>query len=115
MAESKELTPSAKRLQERILGIISSAESRPDGEKFIDPEIQEMLRGMTAAEMLKLRPPSAEAGLWTNDVGFCRRLGALLFGCSEESSDELPWQQYLFFTQIVNANFIKSLGAAIPS
>lgn len=115
MTEKKELTPSAKQLQARISAILAESKKRPAGHGFADDAMQDALRGMTAAQMLELSPPSVEAGLWTNDSGFCRRLGALLFGVSVESVDELSWQYYLFFVQIVTANFIKSMEAAIPS
>lgn len=113
--EKRELTPAAKALKERISAIMASAKSKPKGSGFIDADMQTALRGMTAADMLELEPPSTDAGIWTNDPGFCVRLGSRLFGCSPESVHELPWQHYLFFTQIVTANFIRSMEGVIPS
>ena len=115
MSEKKELTPSARRLRDSISSILAESKGREEGRGFVDQGMQDMLKSMSAAQMLELSPPSVEAGLWTNDAGFCRRLGARLFGVSVESVDELPWQYYLFFVQIVTANFIKSMEVAIPS
>lgn len=114
-AQKPELTPSAKRLRERIRGILRASPTRKAGEKFIDDDVQSVLCAMTPAQMTELCPPSAEAGLWTNDNGFCRRLGAYVFGVPPEAVDELSWQELLYLIQIVTANFIKSLEGAIPS
>lgn len=113
--EKREMTPAAKALYEKISAIMAAAESKPKGSGFIDAGLQTALRGMTAPDMLELEPPAAEVGIWTNDAGFCLRLGARIFSCSPESVRELPWQFYLFFTQIVTANFIRSMEGAIPS
>lgn len=110
------LTPSAQNLYNDISEILrASKKNKTPGEGFISQKLQDALRDMTAADMLALAPPSAETGVWTNDTGFCRRLGARIFGVSPESVNELPWQYFLFFVQIVNANFIRSMEGAIPS
>lgn len=110
-----ELTPAAKSLYDSISGIVAQAKDKPKGSGFIDQSMQDRLKSMTTADMLALDPPSTEAGVWTNDAAFCMRLGCLLFGCSPESVREMPWQHYLFFTQIVAANFLRSMEGAIPS
>lgn len=108
------MTPPAQALLSALNSILTAAKSRPKGSAYIDQALQDKLKGMTSRDMLALDPPSVDAGIWTNDAGFCRRLGAYLFGVSPESVDELPWQHLIFFQQIVTANFIKSLEAAVP-
>lgn len=108
------LTPSAQILMDKLKAILVAAKSRAKGLAYIDQGIQDALVSMTASDMLELDPPSVEAGIWTNDTAFCRRLGARLFGVSPESVDELPWQHLIFFQQIVTANFIRSLEQAVP-
>lgn len=113
--DSVELSPSAKQLQGRVIEIMQRSRGLPPGEGLIDDALQAGLTGLSTADMLKLSPPGTDSGVWTNDQGFCVRLGARIFGVSPESVNELPWQHYLFFTQIVAANFIRSMGGAIPS
>jgi hypothetical protein len=108
------MTPPAQALFSSLNAILTAAKGRPKGSAYIDQALQDKLKGMTSKDMLALDPPSVDAGIWTNDAGFCRRLGAYLFGVSPESVDELPWQHLIFFQQIVTANFIKSLEAAVP-
>lgn len=108
------MTPPAQALLSALNAILTAAKSRPRGSAYIDQALQDKLKGMTSKDMLALDPPSVDAGIWTNDACFCRRLGAYLFGVSPESVDELPWQHLIFFQQIVTANFIKSLEAAVP-
>lgn len=108
------MTPPAQALLSALNTILTAAKSRPKGSAYIDQALQDKLKGMTSKDMLALDPPSVDAGIWTNDAGFCRRLGAYLFGVSPESVDELPWQHLIFFQQIVTANFIKSLEQAVP-
>lgn len=109
------LTPAAQQLHDRIAGILAKAKGKHNGGGFIAPELQDALCAMSTADMLALEPPSTESGVWTNDAGFCLRLGCHLFGASPESVHELPWQYYLLFTQIVTANFLRSMEGAIPS
>lgn len=109
------LTPPAKLLSDRISAIMRESKSRAKGDGFIVPDLQDVLKGMTTSDMLELSPPGVEAGIWTSDPGFCLRLGCRLFGVSPEAVHELPWAQYLFFTQIVSANFIRSMEGEIPS
>ena len=108
------MTPTAQALFSSLNAILTAAKGRPKGSAYIDQALQDKLKGMTSKDMLALDPPSVDAGIWTNDAGFCRRLGAYLFGVSPESVDELPWQHLIFFQQIVTANFIKSLEQAVP-
>lgn len=108
------LTPPAKLLSDRISAIMRDSKSREKGEGLIVSDLQDALKGMTTADMLELSPPGTDAGIWTCDQGFCLRLGCKLFGVSPEAVHELPWAQYLFFTQIVSANFIRSMEGAIP-
>lgn len=110
----KELTPPAKQLQSRVIEIVSRSRGRQDGEGLIDDALQTALTSMCTKDMLDLSPPGTDVGIWTNDTGFCVRLGARIFGVSPESVRELPWQHYLFFTQIVAANFLRCMGVAIP-
>ena len=110
----KKLSPPAQNLRSSLDAILSAAKDRPKGFAYIDQVLQDKLKGMASKDMLALDPPSVDAGIWTNDAGFCRRLGAYLFGVSPESVDELPWQHLVFFQQIITANFIKSLEAAVP-
>lgn len=111
----KELTPTAKQLHDRISAILAESKGKKPGEGFIIPELQVILQGMTAADMIELSPPSSEVGVWTSDNGFNLRLACKLFGVSPESVKELPWQHYLFLTQIVTANFIKCMEEVMPS
>lgn len=108
------MTPPAQALFGALNEILTAAKGRPKGSAYINQALQDKLKGMTTQGMLALEPPSVDAGIWTNDAGFCRRLGAYLFGVSPESVDELPWQHLIFFQQIVTANFIKSLESAVP-
>lgn len=113
MPEQK-LTPPAQSLKNSIDVILVAAKSRPKAVGFIDDGLQKTLKGMTSADMLELDPPAVDAGIWTNDTDFCKRLGARLFGVSPESVDELPWTHLIYFQQIVTANFIKCLAEAAP-
>lgn len=108
------LTPTAQALYDAINSILKAAKSRPKGSGYIDQALVEKLKSMTSADMLALDPPSVDAGIWTSDNDFCRRLGAVLFGVSPESVDELPWTHLIFFQQIVTANFIRCLEQATP-
>lgn len=112
--ETRQLTPSAKALYDRISGILSAAKLKKE-DAFIDDALQSALMDMTTRDMLDLEPPSIDKGVWTNDSAFCIRLGSRIFGVSPESVEELPWQYYMLFTQITAANFLKSLGAATRS
>lgn len=113
MAEQS-LTPSAKILADRIRQILIDTKNSAASTRFHDPDLMSALRAMTTQDMLDLDPPGIEAGIWTNDYGFCRRLGARLFGVSPESVDELPWTLNLYFRQIVTANFTDCLAEAVP-
>lgn len=108
------LTPSGQRLFDAVNAILIAAKTRPKGRSYIDQKLQEALKAMSASDMLELEPPSVEAGIWTSDPGFCKRLGARLFGVSPESVDELPWTHLIFFQQVVTANFIRCLEQAVP-
>lgn len=108
------ISPPAQRLVDELNRILSAAKSRPKGVAYIDSGLQDTLKSMTSADMLELDPPSVDAGIWTSDPGFCKRLGARLFGVSPESVDELPWTHLIFFQQIVTANFIRCLEQAVP-
>lgn len=108
------LTPPAQVLLDKINRILAEGRNRPKGTTYLDKGLQEALKAMTTKDMLDLDPPSVEAGLWTNDADFCKRLGARLFGVSPESVDELPWTHLIFFQQIVTANFIWCLEEAAP-
>ena len=112
--DSKKMTPPAQNLKKAIDEILVAAKSRPKAVAFHRQELQDTLKGMTTADMLELDPPGADAGIWTNDTAFCKRLGARLFGVSPESVDELPWTHLIYFQQIVTANFIKCLAEAAP-
>jgi hypothetical protein len=108
------LTPSAQSLLDRLNRILAEGKNRPKGTTYLCRDLQDALKAMTPKDMLELDPPSIEAGIWTNDAGFCKRLGARLFGVSPESVDELPWTHLIFFQQIVTANFIRCLEEAVP-
>ena len=108
------LTPPAQQLLNRLNDILAKAKTKPKGSAYIDEALQVSLKGMTTADMLTLEPPTVDAGIWTSDPGFCRRLGARLFGVSPEAVDELPWTHTIFFQQIVTANFIRCLEEAVP-
>lgn len=114
MENTKQLTPSAKLLYDRLCGIIANSEGKKE-EAFVDADLQSALMNLTTKDMLDMNPPPTECGVWTNDRDFCARLGARIFGVSPESAEELPWQYYLLFIQITAANFLKSLGAVTRS
>lgn len=111
----KELTPTARQLYDRISDIIAKSKGKKPGEGFIVSDLQNALQGMTASDMIALSPPSAEVGVWTADNGFNLRLACRLFGVSPESVQELPWQHYFVLTQIVSANFLRSMEEVMPS
>lgn len=108
------MTPAAQRLVDAINSIIVNGRQKKKGESFIDAGLLDRLKSMSAADMLALDPPSVDAGLWVSDNGFCRRLGAYIFGVSPETVDELTWQHLIYFQQIVTVNFIRCLEAAAP-
>lgn len=107
-----QLTPPAQGLVSAINRIVAGAKQKKKGTGFLDPGIQDKLKSMSAADMLNLDPPSTEAGLWTSDLDFCKRLGASVFGVSPETVDELPWTHLIFLQQVVTVNFIFCLEDA---
>ena len=110
----KKLSPPAQNLKSSLDAILSAAKDRPKGSAYIEQSLQDTLKALSAKDMLAMDPPSVDAGIWTNDLDFCKRLGARLFGVSPESVDELSWQYLIYFQQIVTANFIRSLAEAAP-
>lgn len=94
-------TPTAAALGGRLAAILAA------GNNFIDQNLQARLKALKPRDIDQLRPPSiAKAGgVWVNDTGFCRRLGALLFDVSDETIDELSISQYQIFLAAVYSNF----------
>lgn len=101
-------TPTAKALSERLNGILDG------GTNFIDPSLQSRLQSLRPKEIDALRPPSimTAGGVWTNDPGFCRRLGAWLFDVSDETVEELSARDYQIFHAAVAANFTRYMESA---
>lgn len=96
-------TPTAAALSKRLQALLSR-----DGEnKFFDEDLQARLRSLRPRDIDAIKPPSIMAcgGVWVNDAGFCRRLGALLFNVSDETVDDLSVRDYQIFTAAVCANF----------
>lgn len=96
-------SPTVAALTARLRGI-EDAENN-----FIDADIITRLTALRPKDIDALKPPSISAagGVWVNDSGFCRRLGAILFNVSDETIDELSIRDYQVFLAVVYANFIR--------
>lgn len=103
-------TPTAGALSARLRAIMGA------GNNFIDDGLQARLRALKPREIDAIKPPSlSEAGgVWVNDAGFCRRLGALLFNVSDETVDELSIHDYQIFQASVFANFTEYMERETP-
>jgi len=103
-------TPTAGALSARLRAILDK------GNNFIDGELQSRLRALRPREIDAIKPPSiAEAGgIWVNDPGFCRRLGALLFDVSDETIDDLSLRDYQILQASVFANFTSYMERETP-
>lgn len=96
-----EQTPTAKALSGRLNKILGA------GTNFIEADLQSRLKALRPKDIDELNPPSiiAAGGVWTNDPGFCRRLGAVLFDVSDETIEELSVRDYQILQAAVAANF----------
>lgn len=103
-------TPTAQALSNRLNAILRA------GTSFIDTELQERLKLLRPKDIDELHPPSimTAGGVWTNDSGFCRRLGAWLFDVSDETVEELSARDYQIFHAVVAANFTVYMEDGIP-
>ena len=93
MAELKlddfELSPEAKALCLRADKIVSARVD--DKTAFVDEEITRAMYRMRARDFDNLEPPgTTEHALYTDDIGFLRRLMAHLLNVSVETLGELP-------------------------
>lgn len=109
-----EQTPTAQALSKRLADILKS--NIDNNSNFIDPALQVRLKALRPRDIDAIRPPSlAESGgVWVNDAGFSRRLGALLFDVSDETVDELSIRDYQIFLATVYANFTSYMEKATP-
>lgn len=103
-------TPTAKALSERLNKILNA------GANFIEQDLQARLQSLRPKDIDALNPPSvmAAGGIWINDAGFCRRLGAWLFDVSDETVEELSARDYQILQAAVAANFTRYMELGTP-
>lgn len=102
------ITPTGAALSARLRQIVAR------GKAMVDADLQGRLRNMKPKDIDAIKPPGLMQceGVWTNDTGFCRRLGAILFDVSDETIDDLSLADYQIFHVIVAANFSRYLEGA---
>lgn len=105
-------TPTGAALSARLRQIVET--SRKNKGAMLDADLQSRLRALKPKDIDEIKPPGLTQcdGVWTNDPGFCRRLGAIIFDVSDETIDDLSLADYQIFHVVVAANFSRYLELA---